>query len=816
MIFYRRLKRFVFKTKLHHLPILIFLIGMGSLYSQNCQNSLSGRITDLHDDSPIVGATITTSIAGVFTQSDNEGYYSLNNLCENKIQIRVSHPSCNGIEKNVKLKNNEIINFKLEHHINELNEIIVSDQRIKTLSESSPETLLSSATINVYSSQSLGDALASISGVSILKTGSGIVKPMVHGMFGSRLGIVNNSFRLQDQEWGVDHAPNIDMNAFENIQLIKGASALKYGGDTAGGMIVLNPSKPLPKDSLYGKTILNATTNGRGKVVISDLTKSYNSGYYFNVQGTLKHFGDRSAPDYLLTNTGQRENNISLKFGRNKITKGWEAGYSFYNNTIGILRASHIGNIEDLERGISSDVPLYIAPYSNSIASPKQESSHHNAYLNWFLRFGASSKWNINYNFQFNNRNEFDIRRGQRSNIPAIDLELTTHNIASDLEWKHKENNTFNVGLVGQFQENFSNPETGVRRLIPDYLRYQLGAFYTWAYTPNNFFSLDLGVRFDYIHLDAKKYYKVSKWEALNYEEDFGDTIIRQVGNQLLVNPIFNYFNTAFNSGVSFAVAAPFNVTLNYIFSQRAPNPSELFSDGLHHSLATIEYGDLRLDREKTHKGLLTFDYKNKDLNVVMTSYYARIKNYILGEPSELELTARGAFPVWKYRAVDALFWGIDLDFSYNFSKAITFKNSTAFVYAKEVNTATPLFSIPPLNTTQYLTFKNPSGLWQFELQASTVFEQQRFPDLNFDTPIFIDGDYVYKTVDISTPPKGYTLLDLNLTLFLKKYLKKQDITLRISSSNILNVTYRDYLNRMRYYSDEMGRDFQIQLVYKY
>ena len=52
-----------------------------------------------------------------------------------------------------------------------------------------------------FAPQNLGDAMAALSGVSSLKNGNAIVKPMVHGLTGSRLAIVNDGIRLQDHEW---------------------------------------------------------------------------------------------------------------------------------------------------------------------------------------------------------------------------------------------------------------------------------------------------------------------------------------------------------------------------------------------------------------------------------------------------------------------------------------------------------------------------------------------------------------------------------------------------------------------------------------
>lgn len=802
-------------TSRYRLFTLLLFWSVKSLFSQICEGTLSGSVNDFHDGSPIVGAVVSIKPGGLFAQTDSEGRYKIQNICAGKIKINITHPACQAVTKNLFFKENQIVDFKMEHHINELDEVVVRENNLKKLTPSLPETVLSQNRLDAYSAQTLAEALNTISGVSIVKTGSGILKPMIHGMYGSRVGIVNNAFRLQDQEWGADHSPSVDANAFESIQLIKGAAALKYGGDTAGGVIVMQAPKPPLKDSLYGKTIVNTFSNGRGLGIITDLTKATFKGNYFNVQGTLKRSGDRVAPDYSLTNTGVHENNIAIKFGRNRVTQGWEAGYSFYSNAIGILRSSHIGNVEDLVRAIASDRPLVIKPYSNDFDSPKQETDHHTAYAKWFKRYANASKWNVHYNFQFNNRKEFDIRRGVPNDLAAIDLQLATHDFATDYEWKSAERYAHNLGIAAQYQDNFSNPETGVRRLIPDYQRYQLGAFYTLGYRPDNTLSFDMGARVDYIHLDAKKYYKRADWEDRRYENDFSSIIVKTVGNQLLVNPRFDYLNVSANLGSSFEWSQSITTSLNYIFSQRAPNAAELFSDGLHHSLATIESGELRLEKEITQKGLLTLDYKNKSTSVSATAHYAHINDYILSEPTRLEQTIRGAFPVWQYRAEDAVFWGFDMDLNYTFSKSFAFYANASFVQAQEKDSKKPLIAIPPFNTTQSITYKKPNQRWEFQLSTQSVWEQRRYPNLNFKIPIFVNDEYVERTVDISTPPKSYTLLNMNLTYYPQKKQKK-NLLLRFTAQNLLNTAFRDYLNRLRYYADEQGRNVQLQLIFKY
>jgi iron complex outermembrane receptor protein len=96
------------------------------------------------------------------------------------------------------------------------------------------EQKIKTETIEKFSNQTLGDILK-VAGVSSLKSGSSVVKPVINGLFGSRVPVINNNVRLEDQEWGTEHAPNFDINAAGKITVIKGASGLQFGGDAVGG-----------------------------------------------------------------------------------------------------------------------------------------------------------------------------------------------------------------------------------------------------------------------------------------------------------------------------------------------------------------------------------------------------------------------------------------------------------------------------------------------------------------------------------------------------------------------------------------------------
>lgn len=794
--------------------VLFFIGAIFSIWGQSCDFTIRGNINDLHDGSPVYGALVRIENSDIFTQTDETGRYLLQGVCSGYLVLVVEHPQCNSLKRKLFIEADDSINFDLEHHINELDEIIISDDQLKQINLSANESRLDVNQITRFSSQSLADALNSFTGVSSLKTGNSIAKPMIHGMFGSRVGIVANGMRLRDQDWGADHAPNIDLNAFENVQLVKGASALKYGGDMVGGVIILSPPKIELKDSLLGKTVINLVQNGMGVSLSSDLIKTYSNGYYVKGQFTWKRFGDIKAPNYILSNTGLKELNYSIKLGRTRIIRGWEINYSRFKNETGILRAAHIGNIQDLLRALNSYEPLRIEPFSYSINAPKQQGTHQNIQFTSFNQFNDQAKWQFDYNYQENTRKEFDVRRGNRSDIASIDLRLRSHSFLSSLKWKKYFTWNFETGISGLIQDNFSNPESGIKRLIPDYLSYELGSFFIGSYKPNNSFSWDWGLRFDRVIWDVQKYYNTSDWEARNYQDVFSDFVVQDFGTQILVNPKLNFINWSAQTGITYVLRNHFRSVFSYILSQRSPNASEMFSDGLHHSLATIEYGNLFLDKEISHKFLMSLNLDKENFKGSIEPYFSTIKDYIFIAPKSLKQTIRGAFPVWEYDATNILLWGIDSSLEIRLMNKMNLELNASYIHAQDRINNQPLISIPSFNTFQKFNYTFKNGL-NVELINRYVAFQNRFPDTNFQINSIVEGEITQKLIDISTPPKAYQYLDFSFS-FPFDVIEGLNTSIRFIFQNLTNTKYRDYLNRMRFYSNEVGLNAEFQLIISY
>ena len=580
-----------------------------------------------------------------------------------------------------------------------------------------------------------------------------------------------------------------------------------------GGIVIAEGLKVPVKDTIYGKTMLSGASNGRGGVLTSQLTKSHKNGWYGTAQGTLKRFGDVEAAEYIMSNTGLIEKDLSMRLGLNRFNHGLEAYYAYYNTEIGILRSSHAHGAADQIRAIESNVPLTIREFTYDIGYPKQDVTHHLVRIKAFRKFNDFGKLSLQYDYQNNRRFEYDIRVGNDRDTPALDLELDTHTVLLDFKGSFKTLD-FKAGIMGRYQNNFANPDTGVRRLIPDYKKYDFGIYSVVDYVINEKWEFEAGIRYDYAHMDVKKFYKNSVWEARGYDLLFPELVVQELGSQVLANPLLDFYNLSATIGFKYKINKNSTLFFNHAMASRAPNPSELFSDGLHHAVARIEEGDLRFKSEVGYKTALTYELSNEEFNLTINPFINNIQDFIVIEPIDIRETIRGNFQVWEYRQTDAQLLGIDIDADYKINKHFNITHQLSVVKGYDRRRDLPLINMPPVSTKNEILYTNKKFKnLKVSLQSEFVFSQNEFPNNNFEVylPIFDTTE----EVDVSTPPDSYHLLNLNVIMDFKTS-KKSSLTVGLGINNLLNTSYRNYLNLLRFYTDDLGRNFLLNLKFNY
>jgi iron complex outermembrane receptor protein len=420
----------------------------------------------------------------------------------------------------------------------------------------------------------------------------------------------------------------------------------------------------------------------------------------------------------------------------------------------------------------------------------------------------------MGYDFQVNDRKEYDIRRGDDRDKPASDLNLQTHSISLDLNSKLTNTSNVKAGISARYQKNFPDPDTGIRRIIPDYKKYDLSFYSIYDSKINELFQFESGLRFDYSHMNAYKYYRTSFWESRNYNELFPEIVLNDLGTQILTNPKFNFYNLSANIGANYKIGGNKKIYFNYSMSSRNPNPSELFSEGLHHSAARIEIGDLRFNSEIGHNLSLSYELIGEKYNFTATSFINSINDYIYIMPTYLLPTIRGVFPVWEYRQENATLYGVDIKYDKKYNQDLSTGHQFSLIKGYLKNNNEPIINLPPANFKNYISYQffNLNNL-NISLESEYVFRQNEFPNNNFD--VYIPTEETFELLDTSTPPNAYHLVNFNSSMeFILNRGNKLKLNFKVR--NFFDTIYKDYLNRLRYFTHDLGRNFILSAKYSF
>lgn len=760
------------KSLLKSVIILLLLINLKA-FGQNFV--LRGLLQDSLSSEMLAYANVYNLTLKTGTQTDAQGSFEL--AVQFGInQIRISHVGCDPkYFKTYVTRTADTVIF-MAHHQHELDDILIIAEKNKLIAlekdKLSEEDILSSG------SKPLASILDKLPGVSSLKTGFTIAKPVIQGMYGSRVVVLNNGIKQEGQQWGQEHGLEIDPYNTAQITLIKGVEALRYTGDAIGGILLMEPVAFGNNDTLKMGLSLAGTDNGRQGNLSSSIEKLWPSKRFgrigFRVQGSLKRAGNLNTPDYYLMNTGFAEQNASLAFQLVKTnTQTFELFSSIYHNKPGILATSHIGNLTDLQKLIEGKTEPEEGSFSYDINRPYQTINHILNKARWKWQVMPSLALEGIYGFQINKRSEFDNHNYFGNKDASLSFSLKTHQLDLVISKTLKKGWFFKFGMNGLLQtNNYSG-----RYFIPNYIKKELYQFSILRYRKNRH-EIELGYRIGGIQLD------VYRWKE-----------------NKIVNDFVSYRGVSWHAGWLYKINHDWQVALNAGNVWRNPNISELYSNGLHHGSAAIEYGDINLKSEHALSTILVVKYKHNKTLFEAEAFIKSINNYIFLNPKlPTELTIRGAFPAFNYQQTNALFFGSEMYLEQSVFKKLFLQEKVSLLYAKDISNGSYLNGIIPNRLEHSLAYKFTNtrlGNGSFRVSLLQVSEQKNYNAAS----------------DYSPPPKGYLIINSALNFRLSKH---KNILIFVSADNVLNKRYRSYLNRFRYYADETGRMASLGLNIKF
>jgi len=766
----------------HLIFSLVLSAGLaGAARAQNCNLRLSGHVHSTATHENLSGATVLLVERNRRLVTDPNGDFRFDSLCAGTYRLLITHTSFDTIWRKVELQRSQHTDVDLAPLTRELKTVTVAAAR-----QQPPAALrreLSGRALEETRGLSLGEAAARLNGVTQLMTGTGISKPVVHGLHSNRLLTINNGVRQEGQQWGNEHAPEIDTFIAGNITVVKGGEELRYGSDAIGGAVVVEP-RPL-RNEPGSQAELHSVyfTNNRQYVVSGIFEQQLRRlpSFTWRVQGTFGRAANATTPDYRLNNTGFGEQNFSLTARWRREHFGSELYYSLFSKEVGIFTGAHIGNLADLRNAIAQGHPdpVHTGQQSYAIGRPRQEMEHHLLKSRTWFDAGKS-RFNVLLALQTNNRREFDVVRNAAASGAQIDLSVST--FSQEVNWEHPRKGALS-GTWGLTAIQQDNRYSG-RYLIPNYRSFSYGVYVLekWADGP---WDLQGGLRFDRKDLHTRRL---------------------QTASQVLTEYGFDFSTVAATLNTGYKLLPAWRIYAGASLSTRAPHVNELLTNGIHHGTGTYEIGDISLRPERSL--LLTlgqsFFSKDRKFQGEISVYRNRINNFIYQQPrpNDPVLTIRGAFPLLTYQATDALLQGMDMTLAYQPFDRFRVEGRYSMLRARNLRTGDWLILMPADRLQQELTYnlRDFRGLTatSISFQAQQVARQNRVPDERNGAQ------------DYAPPPPAYALFHANAGTTFR--VGRYPITFSVTARNLFNQSYREYLNAFRYYTDEPGRNIIFRL----
>jgi len=780
-------------------------------FSMLLDTHVHGVVRDSASRQPLQGATVHVKGSALGALTDRTGTFHLHDVEGDSITIEVSYVGYvrERLRVGVSASNDIRLEVLLAPSPVQRREIVVLDS--KTQSSGLPTQrvdVLTSAEIDEHRGQTFADVLTRVPGVTVMQTGPGISKPMIHGMMGSRLVLRNNGIVQEGQQWGSEHAPEIDPFTPSRIAVVKGPASVMYGPNAMGGVIDVVP-RPLPEtDGVHGEGSVNLFSNNwqgaAGAFIESKSIGDLPIGV--RAQGALRKAGDATAPNHYLTNTGFEEWSAGVTLDAGDNDMGLTAVGSLFNTMLGIYKGSHLGNAADLANAIARGQPAKTYPFSYTIRNPRQEISHTMLSLQGRLRISPEALLRLTYGWQQNSRSEYDAhnsriigrdvdsslagtdsvlareqdsiaRRTTALKTPAMNLFLTTYSLDAAVD--HELGSTLH-GTAGISAQRQANNRSGTVYLVPDYVSWGLGGFAFESATLDKF-TVTAGLRYDV------------RWLAVS---------LQKRGSNVRTDQFKTFASFTASIGGLWIPTEEWSVNMNVATAWRPPQVNELYSNDVHHGTAIYESGDNNLSAERSAGLDATVRYAILGIEIEASLYTNVFTGYILAlpDPDNPTITVRGTFPTYRYTQLPAIISGADLSATFAVSRQLNLYGTGSIVRGTDTQNNQPLFLMP----------SDRLRIGAHVHVNDVIF----FHDAFVDVSAFGVRKQTHYTPmqDYAPPPPGYLVTDISVGGMID-VCDAIHSRLTISFANIFDTAYRDYLSRYRYFTDDPGRNLIVRFT---
>ncbi|MGM0547571.1 MAG: TonB-dependent receptor [Bacteroidota bacterium] len=740
------------------LSLLGFLLILPSFsnasYAQS--STIQGIVIDADTGEPVSYAYLFLEGINRSQTTHSDGTFTFKDVPEGTYTIKMQRIGYKTRTQEIEVTSSDTLKLSLS-----MTPTILDNEGIEVTGqrERGSSNHLENATQNISGEelrQNLGTTLANtleeVPGLSTRSMGTAPGRPVMRGLGGERLMILQDGERTGDvSSQSSDHAVTVDPMSAEEIEIARGPSALEYGSNAIGGVInvVRNQVPSSVPDHLHGTASLQGESVNTGSAGGIEFGVPLSNNFALKADGNFRSTLNTQTPQGTLENSGIFSTNNSLGAG---YVRPWgHAGIasSIYLNNYGIPPDSLGGhpngvNIEMEKLQVEGTTEINL---NNSFFDNIEADISHKSYYHQEIESNGSVG------------TEFGV--------------LTTN---ASLKAGHNKFTLFDEGKMGIWAERKNYAVNGTR--TPDSDSYSLSGFLIEEKDIGPL-HLEIGARLD--HTTAMP-------DVEN--ESIQDIPIRDRSFTALASSA----NAVYDIGGGFFTGA------SIIHSFRAPSQEELFSQGPHLASYSYEVGNPDLDPERGLGKEVYLRYRKSGARAELTFFHNGFSNYNYARNTGRRSPQDQSLFIYQFTGTEAILQGVEFSTQLKLWDNWVFSTSASYTHGKrklfesEQNNVNdewnPLPMIPPLKGNTEISYNN-SGL-KVGTKSKWAAKQNR-------------------TGEFETPTKGYATVNL----FGQYRFDKWDLlhTVALNINNISNTTYRDHLSRIKELSPEPGRN--ITLLYR-
>jgi iron complex outermembrane receptor protein len=636
--------------------------------------------------------------------------------------------------------------------------VVVTATRDATDVDRSPFSVeqLSGDRLQREQSFSLAGATDGLAGVHNLTTGQQIGKPVIRGLSGARVLVLDDGHRLEDYSWSDEDGPSIDARLAQRVEVIRGPASVLYGSDANGGVINAVPAA-LPDAS--GGNFVRSTAE------LTGATNNREGGFLLGAEGAHSRIGWRA------TGIGRFSEDMNTPDGKLENTKyvavTGEAAAAYYSSRgTSTLRYAHYGCECHL---LEANEPPKPPGGGEEEGGPERKAGDDRVQ---YTGNYVAGKFRLEPKLQWQRHSLAEVSDelgpgGQPTGTESEVFNLLLNTTTADLLLHHGEGGKVHgtLGISGQYQTSDSR---GIIPLVPD-ARLSAGGLFGFEQIDLGKVSLTGAARGDAnaLHADANAELGVTD-QSRNTSAFSGDLGV-------IVRPARDLALTA-NVGRAF----------------RSPTLFELFANGPRLGEARYEIGDPNLDPETSLNLDGSIRWGNHRVRAEVAGFHNRIENFIYIAPTGDQ---QGTLDVYRYEHALATLYGGEVSTDVDPMSMLTLRARYDMVRGTNEDTNEPLPLIPPPRTTLEAELHGVALGWADNAHAGL--------DVEINAKQTHLGPF-------DTATDGYTLLGLEAGI--ARRLGSRPIRFDIRVRNLTDKAYKSFLSRYKTFALDPGRNVLLRL----